>query len=72
MKVKCFESACIGLLEEWINKFFGEKNITLIDVRYSSCYKSGSHVIYSAMVIYREDNQQIRLSVFKKHIDKRN
>ena len=56
MKVKCFECACIGLLEERINKFFGENNITLIDVRYSSCYKSVSHVIYSAMVIYREDN----------------
>ena len=68
MKVKCFESACIGLLEEWINKFFGENNITLIDVRYSSCYKSGSHVIYSAMVIYREDNQQID-KVFQKTID---
>ena len=56
MKVKCFEGACIGLLEERINKFFGENNITLIDVRYSSCYKSGSRVSYSAMIIYREDN----------------
>ena len=69
MKVKCFECACIGILEEWINKFFGENNITLIDVRYSSCYKSGSHVIYSAMIIYRENNQYIRLSFLKKHID---
>ena len=56
MKVKCFESACIGLLEEWINKFFEENNIILINIKYSSCHKSESRVNYSAMIIYRENN----------------
>ena len=56
MKVKIFDDTYIDVLERKINEFFEENNIILIDVRYSSCYKSGSHVIYSAMVIYREDN----------------
>ena len=56
MKVKCFECACIGLLEERINKFFEENNIILIDVRYISCRMDEDYVNYSAMVIYREDN----------------
>ena len=51
MKVKCFEDVSVDLLEERINKFFGENNIILIDVKYSSCRES-----YSAMIIYRENN----------------
>ena len=56
MKVKIFDETYIDVLERKINKFFEENNIILIDVKYSSCYKSGSRVNHSAMVIYREDN----------------
>ena len=56
MKVKCFEDIYVSTLEKRINKFFEENNIILIDIKYSSCYKSGSCVNYSAMIIYRENN----------------
>ena len=56
MKVKCFEATYISGLEREINKFFEENNIILIDVKYSSCYKSGSRANHSAMIIYRENN----------------
>ena len=56
MKVKIFDDTYIDVLERKINKFFEENNIILIDVKYSSCYKSGSRVNYSAMIIYSEDD----------------
>ena len=56
MKVKIFEATYISGLEREINKFFEEKNIILIDVRYSSCHKSESRVNHSAMIIYTENN----------------
>ena len=56
MKVKIFDDTYIGGLERKINKFFEENNIILINIKYISCYESKSHVSYSAMIIYREDN----------------
>ena len=56
MKVKCFKDIRLKALEERINKFFGENNITLIDVKYSSCCVDEIYVNYSAIIIYREDN----------------
>ena len=56
MKVKCFKDYKLKALEERINEFFGENNITLIDVKYSSCRDSDCYISYSAMIIYRENN----------------
>ena len=56
MKVKCFKENRLKSLEERINKFFGENNIILIDVKYSSCCVDEIYISYSAMIIYREDN----------------
>ena len=56
MKVKCFKDNGLKALEERINKFFGENNITLIDVKYSSCCVDEIYISYSAMIIYRENN----------------
>ena len=66
MKVKCFKDNRLKALEERINKFFEENNIILIDVRYSSCYESESYVNYSAMIVYREDDQLNK--VFSKNM----
>ena len=56
MKVKCFKDYKLKALEERINEFFGENNITLIDVKYSSCCVDEIYISYSAMIIYRENN----------------
>ena len=56
MKVKIFDETYIDVLERKINKFFEENNIILIGVKYSNCYKNGSRVNHSAMVIYREND----------------
>lgn len=56
MKVKCFKENKIKALEESINKFFGENNITLIDIKYSSFCVDEIYISYSAMIIYRENN----------------
>ena len=56
MKVKLFDESHELDLEKSINKFFSEKEIDLIDIKYSlAITTSGEEQIYcfSAMIVYR-------------------